>query len=480
MKSWQRYASMGLFLTFLPAGSPVSAEQGHDHEKDESPSPRVDTVTLTPEALASVKLVVETVSRGKIANQLVLTGAVTADADRLAHLHPKVEGLARSVRKGLGDRVKAGELLAEIDAVDLGTAKLEYLQALNNRDISRVECDRALLVRDNTQKMLKVLRSGVAPLEAERRLEGLQIGKDRSRLLGAFSTLRLAEATYAREKALYEKKVSPEKDFLEAKKAFETARAEYRGTFEEISYTCDLELFKFEKTRRTAEVALAGALRRLFILGVTAEEIATLDKTPGDTLSIYSLKAPFAGAVIEKHMTLGERVSPETSLFTIADLSFVWVLADIYEKDLSRVRTKEPAAVELVAYPGQTWAGRLTYISNTLDEKTRTARCRVVLSNPDGLLKPGMFARVKIAVGSRAGVLTVPLAALQEIEGKTAVFVKEGEKFLVRPVTLGEKDAAVAEVLSGLKEGEQVVADGSFVLKSELQKSEMGEGGHAH
>ena len=196
----------------------------------------------------------------------------------------------------------------------------------------------------------------------------------------------------------------------------------------------------------------------------------------------FAITAPFDGVVVEKHATLGEVASPSDRLFTVADLSRVWIELDIYERDLSRVAVGQPVAVTTAAYPGRTFPGRIVYLGDVLDPERRTVRARVEIPNTGRALKPGMFAKATIQVGGGgAPLVVVPQDAVQEIDGRQVVFVpgERAGEFRPVPVEVGQPlDGGRVAVLSGLAPGSRLVVSGAFLLKSELAKGEIGEHGH--
>jgi RND family efflux transporter MFP subunit len=175
----------------------------------------------------------------------------------------------------------------------------------------------------------------------------------------------------------------------------------------------------------------------------------------------------------------GETVSPGDVLMTVADLSTVWVQADVYEKDIHVVRQGQRATAVVASYPGRVFTGTVSYVSDVLDPATRTAKVRVEVPNPGTLLKLGMFATVAIPAAGRWRALAIPAAAVQSAGGKTVAFVKtSATRFEMRPLILGERSGEWVEVVGGLSAGETVVTEGSFLLKSEAGKGALG--GHEH
>jgi cobalt-zinc-cadmium efflux system membrane fusion protein len=191
--------------------------------------------------------------------------------------------------------------------------------------------------------------------------------------------------------------------------------------------------------------------------------------------------SPYDGVVVERHAGRGEVVGPADQLFTVADLSRLWIELDIYERNLSRVHEGQPVEVTTPAWPGRIFPGRIVYVGDIIAPESRTVRARVEVQNEDRALKPGMFATARIEVGGGPAVVAVPRGAVQTVEGQQVVWVpgEEPGAFLARPVATGEElpDSQVA-VLSGLEAGERLVVEGAFTLKSELAKSEFG--GHGH
>ena len=221
--------------------------------------------------------------------------------------------------------------------------------------------------------------------------------------------------------------------------------------------------------------ATAAGRERLTLLGVPEDEIARLERerTAAEQLVI---RAPVTGTVLERGVVEGQYVGPDTPLLTIADLSRVWVLADVYEMDITRVQVGNPVRFETDGLPGRSYSGRIEFVSPTVSSETRTARARVSLENADGALRPGMFGRVEIGAHGRA-VLTVPSEAVVRTGREDYVFLaRAGGRFEPRRVYVGSEAADQAEILSGLAEGDTVVASASFLIDSESRLKAAIEG----
>lgn len=217
----------------------------------------------------------------------------------------------------------------------------------------------------------------------------------------------------------------------------------------------------------------ASARQKLNLYDISEAQIAQLEKSrqPQRTLSIA---APINGIVVEKMAVQGQKAEAGMKLYRLADLSIVWVQSQIYEQDLAYIKLGQEAEVSLSYLPDRKFSGRVTYIYPTVDEKTRTARVRMEFHNPGLFMKPGMFATVEIRAELNASALLVPDTAVLRSGEKNTVFVAlEGGKFEPRTVRLGPRsENNTYEVIDGLKEGEQVVVSGQFMLDSESQLRE--------
>lgn len=218
-----------------------------------------------------------------------------------------------------------------------------------------------------------------------------------------------------------------------------------------------------------AAVELRAAERKLALLGVNP-------KAMGRGSNTVAVQAPFAGTLIDRHVAVGDQVVESTALFRLANLDRVWVLANVFARDVGKVAVGQPAAVTLEGYGDRRFEGAVTWMSDMVDDKTRTVKVRVELDNADRALRPGSYARVVIAAKSGT-VLTVPASAVQRQGDQSFVFVA-GDKgtFRKRDVSLGSRTRESVEVMQGLKAGEIVVTGGAFALRSELEKSAFAGG----
>lgn len=321
---------------------------------------------------------------------LALTGEVKFDDRRVAHLSPPAAGVVRRARAAVGDRVRRGDVLVEIESGEAAEAAA-------------------------------ALREARAQLET-------------------------TTQAHERTAALREQGIASQKDLLAAAQDLEAARAR-------------------------VDAAAAQAAR----LGVTA------DTNVGAATGLLRLRAPRDGVVLFLHAVAGEPAHTEEVMATVGDVDVVWAWADVYERDLARLRAAGqgdlPAEVAVRAWPGVAFAGTVDFVSPAIDEGSRTVKLRVTVPNPDGRLLAGMFATVNVLLPGDEHALVLPREAVLEDEGRSFVFTHhEGDYYVRRPVTTGRSWGDRVEITGGLMGGETIVAEGAFLLKSDVLRSKMGAG----
>ena len=187
------------------------------------------------------------------------------------------------------------------------------------------------------------------------------------------------------------------------------------------------------------------------------------------------------GTVIFREALIGEHVERSKVLFSVSDLRTLWAMLDAYEDDLPKISKDSRVDIRTEVYPGRSFSGRITYISDMIDEKLRTAKIRVEVENPEGILKPNMYIQgVFQNVDKGRPMLVIPEGAVQNLDGEKIVFLRQGkDEFIHRHVRLGERTESGRVILEGLQEGDLVVVKGAFSLKSELSKAGRGHD-HVH
>lgn len=242
----------------------------------------------------------------------------------------------------------------------------------------------------------------------------------------------------------------------------------------EIGAASREELEQATTKLRTAESEVASQRQRLMLLGLSERRIAQL-KTPAQVSSEVSLPAPVAGTVISRAANPGEVIPADKEILRIADLSSVWVMGQVFEKDVGKVIVGSGASITSDAYPGRIFRGRVSYVDPTLDPATRTAQARIELANPGQALKIGMFVNVAFAAlgGSESTTAVIPKSAVQNINNQQVVFVETATQntYAMRPVKLGPETNGQYPVLEGLIVGERIVTEGSFLLRAEWMKT---------
>ena len=267
-------------------------------------------------------------------------------------------------------------------------------------------------------------------------IESQALAELRSQFLAARKRLTLARTSFEREKKLWEEKITAQQDYLAAQLAM-----------------------------NEAEIAADLAAERLRALGVAPEAVRQ-----GGNLARYEVRAPIAGVVVNKAIAAGATLKEDANIFSVTDLSTVWVQITVYPKDLGTIKTGQQAMIKATAFAAQA-TGTVSYIGALVGEQTRTAQARVTLKNPQGVWRPGMFVEVEVAAAEIQVPVAVSVAALQTVRDWTVVFGRYGQFFEARPLELGRSDGQMVEVLKGLSVGEKYAAGNSFAIKADMGKS---------
>ena len=340
--------------------------------------------------------VVEDIEREKV---LKFTGQVQLDRTRSVEIVPTGSGQVKHVIKLLGEKIEKGDILAVIHSADLGQAKANFL-------------------------------------EVQAKLE-------------------LTQATFKREKDLYEKKVSSQADYLNALNGLKAAEASY-----------------------------TAAEKKLHLFGLEAHQIGSIkdEKENGEFASLV-LRAPQAGTIIKQNISAGKIVGTTESLCTIADLSNLWVWCDVYEKNLAELHeqfaTGEAlqAVVHVKAFRSNEFEGVVDLVGDLMDEHTRTVKIRAQVKNPEGKLRPGMFAEVEVMIPGEGYMTAVRRNAIMSDAGENFVFEHwKDDLWVRRDVTVGSVHGDYAEILGGIGKGTTIVTGGAFMLKSDILREKMGAG----
>ncbi len=356
-------------LMVVGCGKEAKNDNEMNYKGNSTESKEHTIVHLDKEKVFRAGIQVETVRKKSIAVPLTLTGKVSFNERKLAHITARVAGRIDKVNVFTNDKGNAGDVLMEMYSQEYLTMQYEFLQAVDRWKRSQ----------------------------------------------------QLASDENATTRAIYE-----------------------------------------------------SAKRKLTVIGVTQEELQELESSQ-TSKTYYQVRAPFSGTILESKVRIGSFVQVGAELFDFANLSTLWVLADIYEKDLPNIRTGMKALVEVSAYPGA-FQGMITTIYNVVDEKTRTVKARIEVRNKDSKLKPEMFCRVSVQTDLGKEKIIIPTGALFGDTEKHFVFVAVTDTtFEKRDVRTGVETREFAEILDGLLVGEKIVVKGGFFLKSELAKETFGE-----
>lgn len=450
-------ASVALFAMFSiivlamwwrsgPESTGVNVKAGAgDAQKDEGQA-ATGEVKLSPEARAAAGIEVEGITQRPAVALLRVTGTVETNPQQTQQTTMLVSGRVERVNVVIGDRVRAGALLAVVSSPEVA-------------------------------EMHGKLREAETRLQlAERNLARVQRAENRVAVLQAKAKLDEADATLKRTRRLIELGAGAGKDLIAAETSYKSAKAEHDF---QSNISLSREVQQAQAEVETAKVDAGHMRQSLVTLGAHLSE-SERDK-PGENISRVNVHASASGTVTERLVNAGAGIQAGTPLFTIANISTVWVIANVPEAQLANLRVGTPAEVRSAAVAGGPVAGRINYIDPRLNEETRTGRVRVELANPGERLKSGMFVEVGFQAGTGAATgeeLVIPSTAVQRIGDRMVVFIpKEGEEgtFTVRDVELGGEVEGYHRVINGLKLGEKVVTKGSFILKTQLMKGELGE-----
>jgi cobalt-zinc-cadmium efflux system membrane fusion protein len=309
------------------------------------------------------------------------------------------------------------------------------------------------LTRGRLQDVLVKLGDRVSANQALAQLDNIEAGDIMTQYNAAQAELQRLKIQLAAQQRQVERNRRLAEIGAVPQKEYEFSLAEQQGQQEGI---------------RAQETTIAGLTARLRRFGVT-------DPSSNEA-PMTAIRAPFAGVIIRVAAAPGDVVEAGSELFSVADLSTVYVQAQVYEKDLGQVRVGATASISIDSYPGEHFTGRVASVSDLIDPQTRTAAVRCQVANPGARLKLDMLATVEFPTSMKRAALSVPTDAIQDIEGKPTVFVRTSpSQFSVRTVETGSSSNGRIEIVRGLKEGEPVVSKGAFAVKSVLLGKELKE-----
>ena len=437
--------------------------------------PANQTLTLSPEQVQNAGITIETVGEqlSTESTETSATGVVEANSYRQTPALSLVGGVVRRVVPELGDNVRAGQTVAIVFSDEFAQTQSKYIALQTETENARRNYERS-------QRLIPINQPGRSELE--------QAAKQRKAAEASLSEMR---NRYERTTRLVMIGAASREEFEQDTTKLRTAEAEVEEARLRESRATQLLPISAEvrsaseealNKLRSAETELASTRQRLILYGMPAARVNALHSASQVTAEL-AVPAPTSGTVTTRSVNVGEVVEANKELMRVTDLSTIWVIAQVYEKDLARLRVGGGASVTSDAFPNRLFRGQITYIDPQIDQTTRTAKVRVELANPNRELKLSMYVRVALGAtgGSERTVPIVPASAIQNINGQTTVFVPtvDPNVFELRPVRLGTESEGRYQILEGLAVGDKVVTNGSFALRAEWLKTNQGSN-HQH
>lgn len=464
-------------------GESAAAKAGGEAEAAKA-GPGLDpktTVVLPEGKLKAAGLALGEARAEDLATEVGVPGHVSINPDRRVEIRPRVTGVVRSVAATIGQRVRAGDLLVTLDSPDVGTARLNLRARQRELATARVEAEWKREVAANVETLIPLLRKDTPAKQLEELFRGKALGAFRGDLLGSYAEYQIAAHEEEKTSDLNRQGLMGEHPVEVTKHQREAKQARFEASLEQSRFDAAQQSRVADQAARAAEAAVVDAAQRLRILGV--DEDMTKVLTPGaltraaatdgaEDVTAYPIVAPFAGTITARSAVPSQRAEPTDVLFTLADLSAVRVTANVPESQVRYLVGVGKPTIKFTAeaVPGRTFEATVIYVGEEVDPATRTVDMLAETANPEGLLRPGMFARVLLDTPERVVAVTVPAGAVVEVEGKPGVFVPggDGRTFTFAPVAAGREADGRRVVTSGLKAGDKVVVAGAFTLKSEL------------
>ncbi len=460
-----------IWVLYAPA-TPSQTENpthkaGEAHAEGGNEPAEGDSVEIAPEVRKAQQIQWETAASQTLRSALRLPGKIAAVQDQLGHLSPRVSGVVTAVYKHLGDTVKKGEVLATLNSPELGALRLKHKQAqqLYAQAQRRYQLEKQWV--SNSEALMNSLAQNRTITPHHQRLIQQAMGNERSQLTQAYTRYQLASRAYDRELALLKNQATTEVDVQQAEKQKTDAQADYQGTVESLLQNHQLSLMNQEQAQLDAKTQWE----------IARQALTTLDVSPESSGTQYSLRSPMDGTLLEKHIALGESLSAEARVFTLANLGTVWAEMMIPEHNLSQVRLGSPITVYAQASEAKT-TGTVSHIQSAVEASSQTVEAHAEIANPKGLWKPDMFVTVALQSTGIKVPLAVPRAALQPFENNWVVFVPgpHANSLKAQVVRTGRESQDWVEITAGLKAGQKYIAKNAFLVKAELEKSSASHG----
>lgn len=467
---------MGIAVFILVAAGAAAVGYLRHHRAEEPPraesvatdAPK-ERVVLTEGKAKAAQVRLATVERQPIQDVHVVPGRVQYDETRRVDVRTPTDGVVRKILVKPGETVERGQIVAVVHSPEAGELRADVLKSEVALELVRHERDWQAQVYGHLQELLTALRGQPNVEELEEQFTDKPLGRYWQTVFTAYSRYRLAETLNANLQQLARQGAGNRRTAMEQTTAREQAEAEYRAATEQARFEARQQLAK-------SEADVADAARRLLIarqkltalLGAGGEEVET---DPSAPLSLLQVRAPIAGTIEQRLVADSSRVKQSDSLLTVADTDRLWISAELREKDWPALSVQEgrELQVRIPALPGRGFPARVQFIGRTVSLETRALPLIAEIDNSEHLFRPGMFVRVLIPVGETRQPLAVPPGAVVQHEEQTFAFVPDGQNtYRAVEIHTGERNRDWVEITSGLAAGQQVVAEGTFLLKSEL------------
>lgn len=464
----------GLIATYVIWRAANTSRESAERTAGGAAEARTDRIVLPPEKFAAADLQCVTVARRPLQPIRLTPGRLDYNGLKRVELKAPVDAVIRDVLAKPGDAVRPGTRLAVLDSPEIGVARADLEHRRAEARIDEHAFEFAELLTDNLGDLLRTLKGKPRPEAVEKLFEEKVLGDHRVKIMAAYSKYVLADQLWQDIQPFVEKGSVSQQTVKQRETSRQVARDEYVAVCEQSQFDARQHRDKARIARDDARRALAISRQKLrTILGAHSEVTEADDSTAEDEkeLSRFYLVAPFAGTIEERSAAAEQRVSVGTMLFSVADTATLWVNADVRERDWQALSLKEGDAlsVRVPALADREFSARVEFVGRAVDHETQAVPLVAELDNAKQLLRPGMFVWVTLPAGPAEESLVVPSAAVLTHEGAKFVFVEDGPRAFRRiDVTTGLQTPQGTAILAGLKENQRVVAQGAFLLKSEL------------
>lgn len=427
-------------------------------------------VQLSDAQRNAARLEVEPVTVRELQPRRWVPGHVTYDHTRHLEIIAPVDGVVRELSVRPGDTVAVGQVVAVVDCPEIGERRADVLQLEADWRLAVRERDKAATVKENVRELLQALdRDAGGKMPDESFLER-PLGDFREPLFSAYSRLQTAEQLLARLRPLADQGIASGRSYIEQHSVREVALATYRSARENAEFQSEQQFLRSENAAADAARRLSIARERLAsLIGTSVSEAGA--SSEGEPLSHWPVRSPILGTVEELKRSVGERLPQGQGLMVVADTRTLWVEAEVRERDWGalRLQTDDEVQLEFPALPERRCTGRVVFVGRVQSSETRAIPVVVRVDNAEGVLRPGLFARVALAEGEPHEAVTVPATAVQQHESAQFVFVERRPGEFERvDVETGKVIGDQVTLLHGPVPGDRVVTRGAFYLKSEL------------